>query len=316
MVSARRALGIVLLALAAGGCTTLRPGSAVTPPSRALPAGMPTADQLAMPHRARAAGLERSGQLRLAVEAWTTALALAPAHEPSRRAVRRLRARIDREMATHLHQGWHALASDDVGGARRHFRAALALDPDSRGAREALRAVATPPPAPRQGRPPVPAVQPPGLGVAEPGPRQPERPRVESSDGEVAGAAPGKPLPPVEPEARPPDGSGAASPAALHAAARDDLAAGRDEAAYRTLVRLARVSPGYRDAATLLRELRPRLVRQRYQEGLRLFREERLEDAITQWRAVLELDPGHAHAGRHIEQAEKMLRTLAAHRKR
>ena len=56
-------------------------------------------------------------------------------------------------------------------------------------------------------------------------------------------------------------------------------------------------------------------MRQRYQEGLRLFREELLEDAIAQWRSVLELDPKHAEARRSIEQTETMLRTLAAQSK-
>jgi cytochrome c-type biogenesis protein CcmH/NrfG len=63
----------------------------------------------------------------------------------------------------------------------------------------------------------------------------------------------------------------------------------------------------------LLRDVRTRLVRYRYQEGLRLFREERLEDAITEWRIVLELDPTQTPARRSIDQAEQMLRTLAEH---
>jgi cytochrome c-type biogenesis protein CcmH/NrfG len=71
-------------------------------------------------------------------------------------------------------------------------------------------------------------------------------------------------------------------------------------------------SPGYKDSATLLRNVRARLVQQRYQEGLRLLREERLEAAIEQWRGVLELDPKHANARHNIEQAERMLSTLAA----
>lgn len=306
-MSARRALGVALLALAAGGCATLRPGSAVERPAAALPADMPTADQLAMPYRAGAAHLERGGQLRLAVEAWTTALALAPEHPPSRQALRRLRERIDREVAEHLRMGWHALAREDAAGARRRFRAALALDPDSRGAQEALRAAAAAP---------APVVRPGLLTGAEPKRPQPERPRVESSGGEVASARPENPVPSVEPETRTPAASDATRPAMLYAAAQAHLTAGRDDAAYRTLVQLVRVSPGYRDAATLTRDLRSRLAHQRYREGLRLFREEQLEDAITQWRAVLELDPEHVHARRHIEQAEKMLRTLAAHQKR
>ena len=157
MVSRRRALGLILLALAAGGCASLSGHTSTA----TLNAGVPTADDLAAPYRTQAADLERDGQLRLAAEAWTTALALAPDHEPSRQALKRLRERIDRELNEHLREGWHALGRDDSAGARRHFLAALALDPDSRAARRRcaplrLRPRARPTtsrPAPWRGRP-------------------------------------------------------------------------------------------------------------------------------------------------------------------
>jgi tetratricopeptide (TPR) repeat protein len=101
-------------------------------------------------------------------------------------------------------------------------------------------------------------------------------------------------------------------PDALYATAQAHLAEQRDEEAHRALAQLVNGSPGYKDSATLLRNVRARLVQQRYQEGLRLLREERLEAAIEQWRGVLELDPKHANARHNIEQAERMLRTLAA----
>ena len=88
----------------------------------------------------------------------------------------------------------------------------------------------------------------------------------------------------------------------------------RDDEAYQTLTQITRVSPQYRDSPVLLRDVRTRLVRQHYQEGLRLFREEKLEAAIVEWRTVLEMDPSQANARRNIDQAEQMLRTLAEHR--
>ena len=109
-----------------------------------------------------------------------------------------------------------------------------------------------------------------------------------------------------------PLGEDVRKPDALYAAAQAHLAEQRDEDAHRALAQLVKVSPGYKDSATLLRNVRARLVQQRYQEGLRLLREERLEAAIEQWRGTLELDPKHANARRNIEQAERMLRTLAA----
>jgi tetratricopeptide (TPR) repeat protein len=244
---------------------------------------------------------EREGRLRPAAEAWTTALALAPDHEPSRQALKRLRERIDRELAEHVKEGWHALGRDDTASARRHFLAALALDPDSAAAQQALRATPAPP-APAETKPGGAVAHPASLTTTGAKPDTAPRPRVEAN-------APARPS--TTPAPRPP-GEETRKPDALYATAKTYLAEHRDEEAYRTLAQLASVSPGYKDSAALLRTVRARLVQQRYQEGLRLLREERLEAAIEQWRGVLELDPRHANARHNIEQAERMLRTLAA----
>jgi tetratricopeptide (TPR) repeat protein len=85
---------------------------------------------------------------------------------------------------------------------------------------------------------------------------------------------------------------------------------------YRTLTQLAKLQPDYEDSANLLRQARTRLVDQHYSDGIRLYREEKLKEAIGEWRAVLELDPQHAGAKRNIEQAERLLRGLEERRKR
>jgi tetratricopeptide (TPR) repeat protein len=297
MVSRRRALALVLLALAAGGCASLSPGT----PTPAL-TGVPTADQLAAPHRAQAEALERGGHLRQAAEEWTTALALAPDHEPSRQARKRLRERMERELAEHMKEGWHALARDDAADAYRHFLAALALDPDSQAAQQALRATPAPPASAADAKANGAVARPVSLTPSSPRLDTMAKPRVESN-----GTA--RPLTATLPR---PLGEDARKPDALYAAAQAHLAEQHDEDAHRALAQLVKVSPGYKDSATLLRNVRVRLVQQRYQEGLRLLREERLEAAIEQWRGALELDPKHANARRNIEQAERMLRTLAA----
>ena len=296
----RRVLALVLLALAAAGCASL----SGTTPASTLGAGVPTADDLAAPYRAQAVDLERQGQLRAAAEAWTTALALAPGHEPSRQALKRLRERIDREIGDHMRDGWHALAINDTAGARRHFLAALALDPDSPAAQQALRTTPAPPASPVENKPSVPIARPVALTATAPKAEATAKPRIEPSS---------TARPAATPSTRP--GEETKKPDVLYASAKAQLAEHHDEEAYRALAQLASVSPGYRDSAPLLRTVRARLVQHRYQEGLRLLREERLEAAIEQWRGVLELDPKHANARRNIEQAEQMLRTLAAQRK-
>ncbi len=53
-----------------------------------------------------------------------------------------------------------------------------------------------------------------------------------------------------------------------------------------------------------------------YREGVRLYREEKPAEAITEWRAVLELEPDHANARRNIDQAERLLKALEERRKK
>jgi len=48
----------------------------------------------------------------------------------------------------------------------------------------------------------------------------------------------------------------------------------------------------------------------------RLYREEKPAEAITEWRAVLELEPEHASARRNIDQAERLLKALEERRKK
>jgi len=318
MVSPRRALALVLLALAAGGCASLSTGT----PTSAL-TGVPTADQLAAPHRAQAEALERGGHLRQAAEAWTTALALAPDHEPSRQARKRLRERMERELAEHMKEGWHALARDDAADAHRHFLAALAIDPNSQAAQQALRATPAPPASAADAKANGADARANSAdarangadakangAVARPVSLTPSSPRLDTmAKPRVESNSTARPLTASLPR---PLGEDVRKPDALYAAAQAHLAEQRDEDAHRALAQLVKVSPGYKDSATLLRNVRARLVQQRYQEGLRLLREERLEAAIEQWRGTLELDPKHANARRNIEQAERMLRTLAA----
>ena len=96
----------------------------------------------------------------------------------------------------------------------------------------------------------------------------------------------------------------------LYSLGKTRLGEKKYDESYQALHQLARLAPRYEDAAELARQARTGLVQQRYNEGLRLYREEKLEQAITQWKGVLELDPRHPNARKSIEQAESILKKL------
>jgi tetratricopeptide (TPR) repeat protein len=79
---------------------------------------------------------------------------------------------------------------------------------------------------------------------------------------------------------------------------------------YKTLRQLARLQPDYLDITSLVQQARRQVIDHHYQEGIRHFREERLEEAIGEWRRVLDMEPQHPNARRNIEQAERLLEAL------
>jgi tetratricopeptide (TPR) repeat protein len=87
-------------------------------------------------------------------------------------------------------------------------------------------------------------------------------------------------------------------------------------ASYRTLNTLARLQPDYEDVPKLLQQTKLRAVEQHYREGIRFYREEKLPQAIAEWKVVLEMEPQHVNAKRNIEQAERLLRGLEQRRKK
>jgi tetratricopeptide (TPR) repeat protein len=102
----------------------------------------------------------------------------------------------------------------------------------------------------------------------------------------------------------------------LYRQAQSQLGARKYDESYRSLTALNQLAPNYEDSATLLQQARRAMVDEHYSQGLRLFRQEKLAEAIGEWRVVLELDPQHANARRNIEQAEKLLRSLDERRRR
>ena len=97
---------------------------------------------------------------------------------------------------------------------------------------------------------------------------------------------------------------------ALYAQAKSQMDARQYQESIQSLNQLARLQPDYEDVPSLQRQARTRLVEQHYTQGVRFYREEKLKEAIAEWRVVLEMDPGNANARRNIDQAEKLLRGL------
>jgi tetratricopeptide (TPR) repeat protein len=90
----------------------------------------------------------------------------------------------------------------------------------------------------------------------------------------------------------------------------------RYEESYRTLTQLTKLQPDYADSAALLKVARARAIERHYSQGVRLYREEKLGEAVEEWRTVLELDPQNANARRNIDQAERLLKALEERKKK
>ena len=103
---------------------------------------------------------------------------------------------------------------------------------------------------------------------------------------------------------------------ALYGQAKSQMQARQYGESIQSLHQLARLQPDYEDTPALLRQARARLIEQHYTQGVRYYREEKLKEAIAEWRVVLEMDPGNANARRNIDQAEKLLRGLEQRMKR
>ena len=381
----RQLLAAAALGLVLGGCAGL-PG-----PSDESKTTGPAAiarDPLAARHRQQAEALERDGQLRRAAEEWKIVLTITPTDARARESLRALQARIDQLVAERIDEGRKALARGVQVEARRKFLAALALDPSSRPAFDALqsdtREVEFLSHTVRAGDtlsslaqryygdrsrseviwetnqlPPNPRLAPgttlkipeiPGVPFVHPEARKPAPvvAAVPTPDVPRPGPAPTPapasvgPAPKEEytPEVNPllaearealersdyPDALGtvdkylAGKPGdregltlkkqALYGQAKGQIEARQYPESIQSLTLLARLQPDYENAPALLKQARTRLVEQHYTQGVRFYREEKLKEAISEWRVVLEMDPNHANARRNIDQAERLLRGL------
>jgi outer membrane protein assembly factor BamD (BamD/ComL family) len=103
---------------------------------------------------------------------------------------------------------------------------------------------------------------------------------------------------------------------ALYRQGKAHLDSRRYTESYRALVQLTRLEPNYEDGSRLLQQARARAIEQHYVMGVRLYKEEKLSEAIAAWRVVLEFDAQHANARKNIEQAERLLKGLEQRKKK
>lgn len=371
-----RRLGLVLaLALAAGACAT----AAVETQTQTQPAPSPRL-ALAAPHNERAQALEQAGRLREALEARQVALTINPDDPAGRAAAAALQGKIEEQVAAQLAEGRAALQRGAHVVARRHFLAALALDPGNRAAFEALRdqtqevdllshtvragdtlaglafqyygnralseviaetnrlqpnarlAAGTVlkipevpgvtlnrpgsrPPAPRGTQPPAPVPPPAAAPREEPAEVNPllaeAREAMDHQDYTQALVDVDQMLASVPRNAE----ALALKKQVLYSHGKAQLEQRKYRDSLATLGQLAKIAPNYEDSATLIRQTRTRLVEQHYSNGIRLYREEKLPEAIAEWKAVIEIDPQHANARKNLEQSERLLKQLDERRK-
>jgi tetratricopeptide (TPR) repeat protein len=387
-VTGRRILLLAAVALIATACATAEPERA----PMAQPAPKPTPRlALAAPYNDRAQALESDGRLREALQARQIALTINPDDAATRAATAGLQAKIDEQVAAQLKEGRAALQRGAQVVARRHFLAALALDPANRTAFDALReqiqtqevdlvshtvrAGETLPGLASQyyGNRALAEViaetnklQPnarlkagtvlripevPGVTLNRPGARPPApRAPLPTAPGAPTAAAPAAPAASAAPREEPAEVNPLLAEA-RDAADRQDYgqalsdldqllvssprnadaltlkkqvlySQGKtqlDQRKYRdsmaTLNQLAKIAPNYEDSATLLRQTRTRLIEEYYNSGIRYYREEKLPEAIAQWKAVLDIDPQHVNARKNLDQAERLLKQLDERRK-
>lgn len=331
-------------------------------------------EPLVAPHGQKAETFEQEGDLRRALEEWKIALTINPDHPAAQAGRKRLEGQIEQAVSNRIAQAREALGRGAHLEARRHFLAALALDPANKIAFEALQTevkeIRFVTHTVRQGETLATIAQryygdrsrseviwetnhlPPNPTLMAGAPLKiPEIPGVPFLAPEVRPQAPSDSpkgespkeetleLNPLLADAREALEKGeysialadvdkllASNPktvegidlkkAILYQLGKAQFDQKKYEESYQTLTQLAKVAPDYQDSGALLRRVRTRLVQQHYRRGLHLFQEERLEEAIVQWRIVLELDPQHASAKKNIEQAQRLLKELEQLRKK
>lgn len=362
-----KALGRVLLI---APCLALALASCATVSEKPSALSRSALESLLAPHREKAAALAAQGNLRDALNEWKIALTIDPKDPVSVEEKNKLDARIQRALDDELAQGRDALKRNVHPEARRHFLAALALDPSNKAAFDALqnevREIRVLNHTVLKGEtlasiaelyysdrsrleviwetnqlPANPKLVPgmvlkipeiPGVPFVRGGPPR-VSPQVQLPSDSTKGEVQEPEEVPLLAEAREALERGEFSVALANvdrfltqnprSADGIDLKKGvlyqqgkvlfdqkKYAESYAALTQLVKLAPNYQDTTAMLGHARTIVVQQHYNEGIRLYREEKLEAAIAEWRIVLQYDPNHEGAKKNIDQASRLLKGL------
>jgi tetratricopeptide (TPR) repeat protein len=73
---------------------------------------------------------------------------------------------------------------------------------------------------------------------------------------------------------------------------------------------LSRVDPKYRDVREWIVSVNRQLAEVHYINGIKYYTQEKLDQAIQEWRETLNLNPQHPKAKGDIENAQRLLQKL------
>ena len=306
----------VLVALMASGCELPSVISKAAPP------------QTVGERKAKAAALARQGDLAGALVEWRIVEAMTGRDAEVVRQRRKVESEIDRKASAKVEAGRKAAAKGSIKTARRHYLAALEVDPNHEGAIEALRRIEVV--RVRRSRPKM--VEPkPYRGVAA----------APAGTAKPAASAQGAAKP------KPAETSTAARSAALEQAValakqgyhtraigrfeaylkkfpgdRDarallssshralGMALYKEDKLEQSIAHLQKAEAGKDPvAARMLADARGRLAQDAYEKGIRVFRKDVVQ-AIALWEESLAYDPAHAKAKSYLDKAYKIQDTL------
>lgn len=70
------------------------------------------------------------------------------------------------------------------------------------------------------------------------------------------------------------------------------------------------MDPGYRDVTVLKASVEKQFAELHYNNGIKYFTEEKLDQAVQEWKETLRLNPQHPKAKRDVENALRLLKKL------